>query len=548
MNSRMRKIEVKVVRLHLVFLGIMILFSLGSGSMAPSVFADTTGDIAALRSEVDIMKRQYVVISDFNEQLQKRVAVLEDRLKVEPPQPPAPPTPAPAKQASVVPGGVETPGQVERIAKSTEVSMMENYSKQVAMDAQSILHKIPDYIPNYFTKGLEFHGYFRSGYGVNSKGGFMEAFQAPDTQAKFRLGNEKETYIESILVNNNWNPDPEGITIKTQLRMAYQTNQGNISWDPVTDRVYPAEMYGEMGRFMVNQPDVKVWAGERFYRLPELDIIDFWWYDLSGYGGGFEDIDLMNGLAKLDIAYIGYSPNDVSLSTSRGRIAKNNLNFMFHDIKVPGGIGRFWINGGYMKGGTFLGDTDIKYPDMGGVDIGAMHYIPGELNNNQLAVQFGCGSNTSLSAGANIPSSGDDRNSWRVRITEMFNRQLSDKLCMQVDNVIQYTDYGSVTKNSETWISFGARPIYNLTKHFGIEVEPGMDYVNRPSDNLNDTLFKFTTAFRVSPGPIFNSRPDFRIFATYAVWGNDFKGRVGGDAFADQTNGWNYGVQCENWW
>src|SRR5690349_9183123 len=35
-------------------------------------------------------------------------------------------------------------------------------------------------------KGFEFHGYFRSGYGLNGAGGQQVAFQAPGAGAKFR--------------------------------------------------------------------------------------------------------------------------------------------------------------------------------------------------------------------------------------------------------------------------------------------------------------------------------------------------------------------------
>ena len=49
---------------------------------------------------------------------------------------------------------------------------------------------------------FEFHGYFRSGYGLNGEGGQQVAFQAPGAGAKYRLGNEAETYSELIFVNN----------------------------------------------------------------------------------------------------------------------------------------------------------------------------------------------------------------------------------------------------------------------------------------------------------------------------------------------------------
>jgi maltoporin len=54
---------------------------------------------------------------------------------------------------------------------------------------------------------FEFHGYFRSGYGLNSEGGEQVAFQAPGAEAKYRLGNEAETYGELIFVNNWINPE-----------------------------------------------------------------------------------------------------------------------------------------------------------------------------------------------------------------------------------------------------------------------------------------------------------------------------------------------------
>lgn len=53
---------------------------------------------------------------------------------------------------------------------------------------------------------FEFHGYFRSGYGLNSVGGQQVAFQAPGADAKYRLENEAETYGEFIFVSNWLNP------------------------------------------------------------------------------------------------------------------------------------------------------------------------------------------------------------------------------------------------------------------------------------------------------------------------------------------------------
>ena len=84
---------------------------------------------------------------------------------------------------------------------------------------------------------FEFHGYFRSGYGLNSEGGQQVAFQAPGTEAKYRLGNEAETYGEFIFVNNWLNPEehPDQGWVKTEIMIeANTTNSTNYAAFPVT--------------------------------------------------------------------------------------------------------------------------------------------------------------------------------------------------------------------------------------------------------------------------------------------------------------------------
>src|SRR6202044_415843 len=69
-------------------------------------------------------------------------------------------------------------------------------------DAESKIANLKEQVGSF-----EFHGYFRSGYGLNSVGGQQVAFEAPGADAKYRLGNEAETYAELIFVHNWLNPD-----------------------------------------------------------------------------------------------------------------------------------------------------------------------------------------------------------------------------------------------------------------------------------------------------------------------------------------------------
>jgi len=155
--------------------------------------------------------------------------------------------------------------------------------------------------PNLF----EFHGYLRSGFGVNGKGGDMEAFKAPGAGAKYRLGNEMETYGEAALVNNLLTSG--GPTVFTQIRVAYQT-KNHMGWDIDKDKFILREAFSQMSNFRW-APGMKFWAGERFYDRHDIHINDFYVFDMSGYGGGVEDIPL-GKWGTLSLAYIGGSTDD----------------------------------------------------------------------------------------------------------------------------------------------------------------------------------------------------------------------------------------------
>ena len=115
-------------------------------------------------------------------------------------------------------------------------------------------------------KTFEFHGYFRSGYGLNGTGGQGVAFEAPGAGAKFRLGNEAETYAELIFVNNWTNPthDPAQPWIKTEVMVEANTNDAESYSNPNTDQFRFREAFVQIGNIFQSQPNAKFWAGERY--------------------------------------------------------------------------------------------------------------------------------------------------------------------------------------------------------------------------------------------------------------------------------------------
>ena len=83
--------------------------------------------------------------------------------------------------------------------EQTELANTPQYDS--IQDSEQVVRELKQQV-----KQFEFHGYLRSGQGLNSSGGQMVAFQAPGAPAKYRLGNEAETYAEMIFVNNWINP------------------------------------------------------------------------------------------------------------------------------------------------------------------------------------------------------------------------------------------------------------------------------------------------------------------------------------------------------
>src|SRR5215510_5119554 len=57
--------------------------------------------------------------------------------------------------------------------------------------------------------GFRFHGYLRSGFGVDGTGKGQQPFQAPLAPAKYRLGNEAETYLETTFAYGTHSEDPD---------------------------------------------------------------------------------------------------------------------------------------------------------------------------------------------------------------------------------------------------------------------------------------------------------------------------------------------------
>ena len=395
---------------------------------------------------------------------------------------------------------------------------------------------------------FEFHGYLRSGYGLNSKGGQQVAFQAPGAGAKFRLGNEAETYGEFIFVNNWVNPEANSdkAWIKTEVMIEANTTNAasyaNFNNGIGNDQFRLREAFVQAGNIFDSQSQAKLWAGERYYRRQHIEIDDFYPLDTSGYGAGVEDLNLK--FAKMALSYLGAARPDVI--TQNGNYAKSNVDFRLYDMKGPGGTLAFGFNFVSSKGGTTQNGSVIPTSDGYGVGL-RYQRLEWHGGYHTFSVQYGTGAAANFSTSIDDPTQYTDK-SKRLLITEHMLLQPNDKFAIMPIFIYQRSQPGNPQSGWDQWVSLGARPEYFFTKNLSLAVEAGFDHTHSGIGQYDGWLRKITFTPQIGAGRKFFSRPVLRAFVTYADWSDGLRGFVGGVPFQNQTRGLTYGMQAETWW
>src|SRR5215468_9273125 len=397
-------------------------------------------------------------------------------------------------------------------------------------------------------KSFEFHGYFRSGYGLNSVGGQQVAFAAPGAGAKYRLGNEAETYAELIFVNNWINPEQNSdkAWMKSEVMIEANTsnsaNYANFPNGIGNDQFRFREAFVQAGNVLESQPDAKFWAGERYYRRQHIEIDDFYPLDMSGYGGGVEDLDLHVG--KLAVAFLSGARPDII--TENGFLAKSNIDVRFYDMKGPMGLWAGWFDFATSKGGTTPGGRKISTTN--GYAFGIRHQrLEWHGGYNTFGVQYGTGAASNFSTSIDDPSAFRNR-TRRLLVTENLLLQPNEKFAVMPIFIYQRTRDGNPQHGWDQWVSFGARPEVFFTKYLSLAFEAGFDHTHSSAGLYDGWLRKFTISPQIGAGRKFFSRPVLRTFVTYANWSDGLRGFVGGIPFQNRTSGLTYGVQAETWW
>ncbi|MGC4001202.1 MAG: carbohydrate porin [Anaeromyxobacter sp.] len=394
---------------------------------------------------------------------------------------------------------------------------------------------------------VDLHGYLRAGVGGASRGGSQVCFNNQGSNYKFRLGNECETYGE-LQFDQTLFKNKEGVQFKYSAMLSYSTSQEQ-DYESLAGNSQDNILHANGNAIALRQnwvgvvlPQLKnatVWVGKRYYQRQDVHIIDFYYWDVSGFGGGIEDVDL--GFGKLSLAV--FQNKDFAGEGSEPRRAVWRPDVRITGVPVnPGGF----LEAGVML--AYLSETS-EVKTEGAQKLSPWFTVQHVQTNlfggfNKLAVQYATGNANGMNP---YPSTGNDSDVKRLRVIEHLVFQPTPTISGALVGTYQQDDDG--TNVNKQW-GVGARPAWHFNDFAKLAVEVGYNQVI-PENGDKTSMFKATVAPTLMPtaGPAgaFFTRPELRAFATWASWNDAQKGSTGGPTFTDDTSGVTFGLQAETW-
>lgn len=401
-----------------------------------------------------------------------------------------------------------------------------------------------------------FGGYIRSGFGTDAKGQPLDVFRAPNSEAKYRLGNEAETYMEAL--GQVSLRDDRGAIFETNMRLALVTPTSNSNAFETTLSL--REAFVKASGVLKKHKQVSFWAGQRFYDRTEIYLNDFWPRDMSAFGGGVEAIPI-GGKMKLSIAYLGGSADKLNSDgtvrpTNQFSFNKSTLDLNLYNIDVGFGLFEVYADLSFFNGDVVESeDGNYTISSDAGWALGLGHEKEFEGGRNLIQIFYGSGAAENGKAtitqplGIN-PQPGDSLGLdgvSRFRVIEDLKIDISPRFSLLGVLIYQNLNNSMDQNNIFNWYSAGLRPVYFFNRYFSLAAELGWDHTKQAGME-SGSLYKFTLAPQITPFNKILTRPVLRLYASYATWSDSFKGQVAPNSFADQTQGISLGIQMEVWW
>ncbi|NVE00150.1 carbohydrate porin [Massilia sp. BJB1822] len=388
-----------------------------------------------------------------------------------------------------------------------------------------------------------FHGYLRAGAGTSSgaTGGRQACFGLGGNTMRYRLGNECDAY-GYFYYNREMMKSEDGVSFVATVGVRqYSPNSDFENKAVIPLGVHRAYVEAKGLDFLNGGV---AWVGRREYVRPDIHMLDLFYTNLSGVGGGIDKVKAGPG----KFSYAVFKDNDdVVTDTGSGRIVNSTAavrqNLIYQDLPVnPGGTldivaAAILAKGEGKHNGYSLSLIHRQSKVFGGV--------------NTIGVQYGVGPGVGPGLGR-FGSSGStvlNSEATRARLFDSLWIQPTREFSMELVALVQRD---KAPAGNSTWLSFGVRPVYAFTRHFKLQAELGTDKVSPAGGGRDLRLTKLTVAPTISAGSDYWARPELRAFVTYGKWNEAATAAVNGaneagPVFGRRTNAVSMGLQLEAW-
>lgn len=374
-------------------------------------------------------------------------------------------------------------------------------------------------------------------------------FKVPGAGSKYRLGNECETWIELGLYDRI--RFDNGVTLHNQIRPVF-TGANNRE----IDYLRLDELYSEISGILDNS--VSFWIGRRFYERYDSHMNDYFYFNMSGDGAGFRNLDI-NGY-KLSYSYMVERLDPSSVS------GDEKVFFDSHDLRLSKPVERGeWtlfanrmqvhsktfhtgehiaISKGYAAGLLYK-DTRLteEFFGMKGDNISGLFYGRGAAKNAGSTSPYL--QEPFIDAVLATSDAVEEATTWRFINTNTFENEQWGLMSNIVYEKRRETDFSGT---DQTWISVGIRPYWFFHKNGRLVFESGIDRISDNASRQTYRLIKNTVALEAALDKGIGKRPVLRLYYTYADWSDNAIGSVGTPYYANQSYGDNLGIQLEYWW
>jgi maltoporin len=294
----------------------------------------------------------------------------------------------------------------------------------------------------------------------------------------------------------------------------------------------------------------------------------------------YKDVDI--GLGKLSFVLIGnYVKGDTYENTGFSTFTRNPVTGVVTTGTVDGIVktqDMYGIGGGIIWDYNFGNKSELRFSGLYG--YGATDFqgnIGNQINavDNAWSNQFnrfanGLTNTVGVRDGKPFVSVNPVNRNTEALATAMFIWNPIDQFSLGVWANWEYNDNGTqaigfnnngslkIASGSRNIVTAGIRPVYWIADNIAIQGVAAGSYIDNVRNSSGTSAFGrsgqegiFTIAPTIKPKGGFFTRPEIRVFATYAVWSNSLKGSSasgGNPPYNGNTNqGWLIGSQMEIW-